>query len=89
MTTDKELIRMIQRSALTIYEHAEKMAGNYSTQTGLDIGIRIRFGELVEITVDQTLLPEGLYDNMTNWRNNEHTGENKSAASDLPDKRSR
>lgn len=89
MTTDKELIRMLQRSALTIYEHAEKMAGNYSTQTGLDIGIRIRFGELVEITVDQTLLPEGLYDNMTNWRNNEHTGENKSAASDLPGKRSR
>ena len=37
MTTDKELIHMIQRSALTIYEHAEKMAGNYSTQTGLDI----------------------------------------------------
>lgn len=25
MTTDKELIRMLQRSALTIYEHAEKI----------------------------------------------------------------
>lgn len=58
MKIDKDFIRMIQRSAMTIYENAEKMAGNYSTQTGLDIGIRIRFGEPIEITVDQTLFPE-------------------------------
>lgn len=59
--TDKELIEIIQKSAKTIYNNAEKMAGNYSGQTGLDIGIRVRFNEIVEITVNQTLIPENLY----------------------------
>ena len=56
--TDVEQIELIQKCAASIWENAEKIAGNYKYQTGLDINIRIRYGDVPSISVNQTLVPE-------------------------------